>query len=225
MPLKVWYENLAGHRVYKLVEDTKHLTKEKMELILTQTVPKLGGRGDTVRVRKGVGRNKLLPQGLAVYASPENKEMFEEERRVNSPASKIQEGKAEGSIQTRTGEMTLKYLKSCHFEVGMKNNVKYELTSEIVRRQFLTRLGVFVPPHALKLPDEPITHWGEYWCEVTVNGLETVRIPMHVVNYEKPRTQKLKKRLQNQEQVEEEEEEKEEEGQRPRTEEPAKDGP
>ncbi len=27
------------HRVYKLVEDTKTLPKEKMELILTQTVP------------------------------------------------------------------------------------------------------------------------------------------------------------------------------------------
>lgn len=27
------------HRIYKLVEDTKHAPKEKMELILTQTVP------------------------------------------------------------------------------------------------------------------------------------------------------------------------------------------
>ncbi len=27
------------HRIYKLVEDTKHVPKEKMELILTQTVP------------------------------------------------------------------------------------------------------------------------------------------------------------------------------------------
>lgn len=42
----------------------------------------LGGRGDTVIVKKSVGRNKLLPQGLAVYPSPENKEMFAEELRV-----------------------------------------------------------------------------------------------------------------------------------------------
>lgn len=42
----------------------------------------LGGRGDTVFVKKSVGRNKLLTQGLAVYPSPENKQMFAEELRV-----------------------------------------------------------------------------------------------------------------------------------------------
>ncbi|TWW65674.1 39S ribosomal protein L9, mitochondrial, partial [Takifugu flavidus] len=69
------------HRIYKLVEDTKHSPTPKMELILSQTVPKLGGRGDTVFVKKSVGRNKLLPQGLAVYPSPENKKIFAEELR------------------------------------------------------------------------------------------------------------------------------------------------
>ncbi|XP_064201486.1 39S ribosomal protein L9, mitochondrial [Anguilla rostrata] len=175
------------HRVYKLVEDTKHLPKEKMELILTQTVPKFGGRGDTVIVKKSVGRNKLLAEGLAVYPSPENKQMFLDEKK------QLQEGKLEGRTQTRTGELTVKFLKGCRLEVGMRNNVQYELTKEIVCRHFLRRLGVFVSPHALTLPEEPITRWGEYWCEVTVNGLDTVRVPMSVVNYEKPRTKSRKK--------------------------------
>ncbi|NXL54934.1 RM09 protein, partial [Podilymbus podiceps] len=64
---------------------------------------------------------------------------------------------------------TIKFLKSCRLEVGMKNNVKWELNSEIVARHFLKNLRVFVPPHALKLPEEPITRWGEYWCDVTVS--------------------------------------------------------
>ncbi|NXJ73053.1 RM09 protein, partial [Rostratula benghalensis] len=64
---------------------------------------------------------------------------------------------------------TLQFLRSCRLEVGMKNNVKWELSSEIVARHFLRNLRVFVPPHALKLPQEPITRWGEYWCEVTVS--------------------------------------------------------
>lgn len=37
-----------------------------------------------VSVEKSVGRNRLLPQGLAVYASPENKKLFEEEKLVSS---------------------------------------------------------------------------------------------------------------------------------------------
>ncbi|NWH22678.1 RM09 protein, partial [Grus americana] len=65
---------------------------------------------------------------------------------------------------------TIRFLKSCRLEVGMKNNVKWELNNEIVARHFLKNLRVFVPPHALKLPEEPITRWGEYWCDVTVSA-------------------------------------------------------
>ncbi|KAJ8335242.1 hypothetical protein SKAU_G00408810 [Synaphobranchus kaupii] len=201
------------HRVYKLVEDTKHHPKEKIELILTQAVPKFGGRGDTVTVKKSVGRNKLLTEGLAVYASPENKQMFLEEKK------NLQEGKLEGRLQTHTGEMTVKFLKCCHLEVGMRSHLQYELTKESVCRHFLHRLGLFVPPHALTLPDEPITRWGEYWCEVTVNGLDTVRVPMSVVNFEKPRTRRRKRLLQKQEPKPQEEEK---EAQRDGSDEPAK---
>ncbi|KAF1487303.1 39S ribosomal protein L9, mitochondrial, partial [Eudyptula minor novaehollandiae] len=117
------------HRVYRLLEDTKHLPKKDLELILTQSVENLGSRGDVVSVKKSVGRNKLLPQGLAVYASPENKKMFEEEKKLR------QEGKLE-VLQTQSGEKTVKFLKSCRLEVGMKNNVKWELNNEIVARHF-----------------------------------------------------------------------------------------
>ncbi|NXJ16256.1 RM09 protein, partial [Odontophorus gujanensis] len=65
---------------------------------------------------------------------------------------------------------TLQFLRSCRLEVGMKNNVRWELNADIVARQFFKNLRVSVPPHALKLPDEPITRWGEYWCDVTVSA-------------------------------------------------------
>ncbi|XP_074836824.1 large ribosomal subunit protein bL9m [Carettochelys insculpta] len=169
------------HRIYRLVEDTKRLPKGKLELILTQTVDNLGSRGDIVSVKKSLGRNKLLPNGLAVYASLENKKMFEEEMKMR------QEGKLE-RLQTHSGEKTVQFLKRCHLEVRMKSDVKWELNNEIVTRHFMKNLKVFVTPHVLKLPDEPITTCGEYWCEVTVNGLDTVRVPMSVVNYEKLKT-------------------------------------
>ncbi|XP_078063274.1 large ribosomal subunit protein bL9m [Mustelus asterias] len=189
------------HRVYKLVEDTKLRPKVDLELILTQTVPKLGGRGDTVFVKASLGRNKLLPQGLAVYASPENKAVFEEERRL------FREGKPEERKQTRTGEMTIEFLKNSTLMVRMKNNVKWELTKELVCRHFLKELRVFVPQDALKIPEEPITTWGEHWCEVTVNGIETVRMPMSVVNFERLKTRRYKEWLLRQREGRTEEEE------------------
>lgn len=49
----------------------------------------LGSRGDIVSVKKSVGRNRLLPQGLAVYASPENRRLFEEEKQVSHLMSRF----------------------------------------------------------------------------------------------------------------------------------------
>lgn len=182
------------HRVYRLVDDTKHKPQDKMELILTQTVPKLGGRGDTVFVKKSLGRNKLLLQGLAVYPSQENKDMFAEEIRL------LREGRPEDRVQTRTGQLTVEFLKKTHLEVPMHTSIQYSLTKEIVCRQFLRRLGVFVPTHALTLPEEPITGPGEYWCNVTVNGVDTVRVSVSVVPFVESSQRLLMKKQDKQEQ-------------------------
>uniref|UniRef100_A0A3Q3XCR7 Large ribosomal subunit protein bL9m n=1 Tax=Mola mola TaxID=94237 RepID=A0A3Q3XCR7_MOLML len=153
------------HRIYKLVEDTKHASQEKMELILTQTVPKLGGRGDTVFVKKSVGRNKLLLQGLAVYPSPENKQTFAEELRL------LREGKPEERVQTRTGQLTVEFLKRSKLKINKMPSDEFQLTQEVVCRQFRKRLGVVVPLHALNFPFEPVKDLGDYWCEVTVRNV------------------------------------------------------
>ncbi|NXH63195.1 RM09 protein, partial [Rhabdornis inornatus] len=57
---------------------------------------------------------------------------------------------------------------------------------------FPRQLRVFVPPHALRLPPEPITRWGHFWCDVTVNGLDTVRVPMDVVQFMRPKTKRFR---------------------------------
>lgn len=43
-----------------------------MQIILTQSVRKLGKAGDFIKVRDGYGRNYLLPQNLAIRATKEN---------------------------------------------------------------------------------------------------------------------------------------------------------
>lgn len=166
------------HRIYKFVEDTAHIPKEKMELILTQTVPKLGGRGETVFVKKSVGRNKLLAQGLAVYPSEENKQMFAEEMRL------LREGKSDERLQTRTGQLTVDFLKHAKLNINQVLSEDFQVTKEVVCRGFLRKFQLVVPPNVLKLEQEPIKELGDYWCEVTVNGIDTVRIPLSIVPYE-----------------------------------------
>ncbi|OWK50910.1 39S ribosomal protein L9, mitochondrial [Lonchura striata] len=180
-------------RVFRLLRDGKHRPRGELELLLSRAVQGLGGRGDVVSVGKSRGRNQLLAQGLAQYPSPENLRRFQREREL------AQQGKLE-EPQTLSGQKTLEFLRRCRLQVGMKNNRSWELSPAIVARHFLKNLGVSVPPHALRLPPEPITRWGHSWCDVTVNGLDTVRVPMDVVQFLHPKTKRFRHWRQRQQQ-------------------------
>ncbi|WP_438952649.1 50S ribosomal protein L9, partial [Porticoccus sp.] len=51
-----------------------------MEVILLEKVGKLGSIGDKVNVKAGYGRNYLIPQNKAVFATNANMEEFEAKR-------------------------------------------------------------------------------------------------------------------------------------------------
>jgi len=49
-----------------------------MELILKQDVENLGFKDDVVKVKNGYGRNYLIPQGMAILATPSAKKVLAE---------------------------------------------------------------------------------------------------------------------------------------------------
>jgi large subunit ribosomal protein L9 len=85
-----------------------------MKLILRADMENLGKLGDVVAVKPGYGRNYLIPQGLAMLASPSNLKVFELERKklqakmdtVRSEASGLAEKLAAATvtIEVRVGE-------------------------------------------------------------------------------------------------------------------------
>ncbi|MDA8937964.1 50S ribosomal protein L9 [Flavobacteriaceae bacterium] len=68
-----------------------------MELILKNDVPNLGFKDDLVSVKNGYGRNFLIPQGLAILATPSSKKVLAEnikqrefkEKKVIDEANKL----------------------------------------------------------------------------------------------------------------------------------------
>lgn len=52
-----------------------------MEVLLRESVAKLGNRGDIVKVAPGYARNFLLPKRIAVTVTPGNKKQLEVEKR------------------------------------------------------------------------------------------------------------------------------------------------
>ncbi len=51
-----------------------------MQVILLEKIKNLGALGDTVKVKPGYGRNFLIPQKKAVFATAENVKTFESKR-------------------------------------------------------------------------------------------------------------------------------------------------
>jgi len=66
-----------------------------MEVILKEDVPKLGSRGDVVKVAEGYGRNFLLPRKLAIEATSANKSVIEQMKAASVRRSAKEKHEAE----------------------------------------------------------------------------------------------------------------------------------
>ena len=85
-----------------------------MEIILKEDVPKLGNRGDVVKVAEGYGRNFLLPKKLAIEATVGNKAVIQQMKAASLRRSAKEKSQAEElakqfdglavSFQRRSGE-------------------------------------------------------------------------------------------------------------------------
>ncbi len=72
-----------------------------MEVILLEKLGKLGNIGDTAKVKAGYGRNYLIPQGKAVFATEKNIADFELRRADLEAAAAAKLGEA----QTRAAKL------------------------------------------------------------------------------------------------------------------------
>jgi large subunit ribosomal protein L9 len=71
-----------------------------MEVILRQSVEKLGAPGDVVKVSNGYARNYLLPRGIAVIATEGNKKQIEAQRQRLEAAEDARREEAKSASST-----------------------------------------------------------------------------------------------------------------------------
>jgi large subunit ribosomal protein L9 len=78
-----------------------------MEIILKEDVQNLGFKDDIISVKNGYGRNFLIPQGLAVLATPSAKKVHAENlrQRAHKEAQLVKDAQA---IADRIAELQLK---------------------------------------------------------------------------------------------------------------------
>ena len=116
-----------------------------MEVILKQDVKGTGKAGQIVKVSDGYARNKLIPGGLAIEATPANKKAFE--REMAKAAEKLAQDRAAAEEFARRLEDNIVVVKTKVGENGrlfgaitsmdIANAIKEQTGEEVDRRKIV----------------------------------------------------------------------------------------
>jgi large subunit ribosomal protein L9 len=143
-----------------------------MEVILKAEVPKLGGRGDVVKVADGYARNYLLPRKLAIEASTGAKKSIE----AMKAAALRREAKAKGDAEQLATLM--KDLVVTVAEKAGENDQLFGSVTSMRLSEELGKLGYSIDRHRIEIAT-PIRMLGEH--EAVVNLHRGVLVPVKVV--------------------------------------------
>ncbi len=118
-----------------------------MDLILIEDVQNLGGIGDQVKVKRGYGRNYLLPQKKAVIATAKDKKRLEHQKRVAD--FKLQKARI-------ADEATLAQIKAAKVVITRRageQNKLYGSVSTADIAEALAATGLNVDRRKIRLPE------------------------------------------------------------------------
>ena len=147
-----------------------------MEVILLENISKLGKLGDTVKVKAGFGRNFLIPQGKAVYATEANTAEFEARRAELEAAADSQLAAAQQRADA-INELGLITITAIAGEEGkLFGSVGTRDISEAIQGQ-----GCEVDKSEVRLPDGPMREVGEYEIAIQVHGDVSAMVAIAVV--------------------------------------------
>ncbi len=127
-----------------------------MELILLEKVANLGDLGETVKVKPGYGRNYLVPQGMAVPATPDNVAAFEARRAELELAAAEKLGDAE-SRRVTLEELVIEITANASDEGKLYGSIGPREIAEAVSEQ-----GRPLEKSEVIMGEGPIRYTGEY---------------------------------------------------------------
>jgi large subunit ribosomal protein L9 len=146
-----------------------------MEVILIQDVDNLGAANEVVKVRNGYARNFLIPQKLAVEASPSNLKQVEEKRKVAD--------KKEQVMLKAVNEVIAK-LKEGALKIGAKSGTSGKIfgsvTSLQLSRAIREQKGYEIDRKKIHITDE-VKELGAYKATVDFGNGNSTEVEFEVV--------------------------------------------
>ena len=144
-----------------------------MKIILTQSIDTLGNAGDIIDVKPGYGRNYLIPNGLAVIATPvkiqETKHVIEQKA--------IKEAKSKDSLQIIADKLNSIKL-TFTLKAGEDEKLFGSVTTQMIS-DALNEKGYKVEKKYITL-DESIKSLGNYSAIVDFGDEITAKVKLKV---------------------------------------------
>ncbi|MBC09619.1 MAG: 50S ribosomal protein L9 [Gammaproteobacteria bacterium] len=134
-----------------------------MEVILLETIGKLGDLGDKVTVSSGYGRNFLIPKKKAVPATAANLEIFEGKR-----AELEKNAKARLQEANKRGEQIADLVLNLTAKAGDEGKLFGSITVRDIVDACFSK-GIEVEKSEIKLPEGPIRNTGDFEVGVQVH--------------------------------------------------------
>lgn len=140
-----------------------------MEVILKEDVPKLGHRGDVVKVAEGYGRNYLLPRKLAIEATQGNKAVIEQMKQAAVRRSAVEKADAE-TLSNQLEGVSVSFQR----KAGEKDQLFGSVTSGDIA-DALSHKGFNIDRKKIQLHD-PLKNLGEFDVPVRLHRDVTSRV-------------------------------------------------
>ncbi len=146
-----------------------------MEIILTQDVDRLGSKNDTLDVKAGFARNFLIPQGMAVAATPSAKKVVAEviKQQSHKAVKALEEAQ---KLQTKLEALSIK--------IGAKAGESGKIFGSVNSIQIAEAIqagGISIERKNISIADDSIKELGSYEATVKLHKEINVTISFEVV--------------------------------------------
>lgn len=146
-----------------------------MQVILLEKVRNLGNLGDKVDVKSGYGRNFLIPQNKAVFATEKNTEQFEQ-RRAELEKKALHAYSSAEQRAVKLNDITLVVSAMASDEGKLYGSVG---VNEI--RDALVAKSIEVSKREIVMPEGPLHSVGNYTVEIHVHSDVIANLQVEIV--------------------------------------------
>ena len=146
-----------------------------MQVILLEKVGKLGTIGDKVNVKAGYGRNYLIPNGKAVFATDANIAEFDS-RRAELETVAAETLAAAQARAARLEDVAITIEANAGEEGKLFGSVGTDAIAEA-----LAETGAEVVKSEVRLPEGVLRELGEYEIDIQLHAEVTVAVKLAVV--------------------------------------------